>query len=88
MMMLDGISAHCQYLRFGLHIKMLTKQDIRNEEDRACNVVLIASEAEVLVHAFDFCIADVCTVNVREEVQHCHDGDKTHVDLGCVSAVS
>ena len=65
-----------------------TEDDVWDEEQGGCNVVLIASEAEVLVHAFDFCIADVCTVNVREEVQHCHDGDKTHVDLGCVSAVS
>ena len=71
-----------------MRLSVHTEDDVWDEEQGGCNVVLIASEAEVLVHAFDFCIADVCTVNVREEVQHCHDGDKTHVDLGCVSAVS
>lgn len=81
MMMLDGISAHCQYLRFGLHIKMLTKQDIRNEEDRACNVVLIAGQADVLIHAFNLRIADVASIDVAEEVENPEHTDKPEVNL-------
>ena len=48
--------------------KILTEDDIRDEKDCARDIVLIAREANILVHAFDLCIADVCTVNVREEV--------------------
>jgi hypothetical protein len=81
MIMLDGISAHCQHLRFGLHKDMLTKQDVWNEKDRACNVILVAGQADILVHAFDFRIADVASIDVAEEVKNTEHTDKPEVNL-------
>jgi hypothetical protein len=81
MMMLDGISAHCQRLIFDLHTEMLTKQDIWNEEDRACNVVLVAGQADIFVHAFDLRIADVASIDVAEEVEDTEHTDEPEVDL-------
>ena len=81
MMMLDGISANSQYLRLSLHTVMLTEEDVGNEEDCASNVVLIAGQSDILVHAFDFCIADVASIDVAEEVQNTEHTDEPEVDL-------
>lgn len=81
MMMLDGISAHCQHLRLGLHTEMLTKQDVWNEEDRACNVVLVSGQADILVHTFNLRIADVASIDVAEEIEDAEHTDEPEVNL-------
>lgn len=81
MMMLDGISAYCQYLRPSLHTVMLTKEDVWNEEDCACNVVLVPGQIDIFVHAFDFRIADVASIDVAEEVKNTEHTDEPEVNL-------
>jgi len=81
MMMLDGISAHCQYPRLDLLPEMLTEQDVWNEEDCACNVVLIPGQSDIFVHAFDFRIADVASIDVAEEVKNTEHTDEPEVNL-------
>lgn len=81
MMMLDGISDNCQYPRLNLLAEVLTKQDVWNEEYCACNVVLIAGQSNVLVHAFDLRIADVASIDVAEEVENTEHADEPEVDL-------
>jgi hypothetical protein len=75
MMMLDGISARCQHLKLDLYTEKLTEQDVWNEEDRACNVVLVAGQANILVHAFDLRIADVASIDVTEEIENTEHTD-------------
>jgi hypothetical protein len=81
MMMLDGISADRQNLRLDLNMDRLTKQDVWNKEDCARNVVLIAGQSNILIHAFDFRIADVASVDVAEEVKNTEHTDEPEVDL-------
>jgi hypothetical protein len=64
-----------------LCIEILTKQDIGNEEDRARNIVLIAGQPDILVHAFDLRIADVASIDMAKEVQYTKYADKSEVDL-------
>ena len=81
MMILDGISADRQNLRLDLNMDRLTKQDVWNKEDCARDVVLIASQSNILVHAFDFRIADVTSIDVAEEVKNTEHTDEPEVDL-------
>ena len=48
---------------------ILTEDDVRDEKDCARDVVLIAREANVLVHAFDLSISYVPTIYVGEQVK-------------------
>lgn len=59
----------------------LTEDDVWDEEQSCGDVVLVASEAKVLIHAFNLRIANVGTVDVREKIQYCHDGDESDVNL-------
>lgn len=68
MIALDGISSACQQRAyFGKRLSR-TKDDVWNEEDRADNIVLVANQAQVLVHAFNLCVSDVAAIDVREEI--------------------
>lgn len=58
-----------------------TEDDVWDEEDRARDFVLMPSYADIKVHAFDLCIADVPSVNMRKQVQDAHDGYQYEVDL-------
>ena len=81
MMMLDGISASRQYLRLGRHTEILTEEDVWDEEDCARNVVLVAGQPDVLVHAFDLRIADIASIDVAEEVKNAEHTDKSEINL-------
>jgi hypothetical protein len=48
---------------------VLTEEDVRDEKDGARNVVLVAREANILVHAFDLSISYVPTIYVGEQVK-------------------
>jgi hypothetical protein len=58
-----------------------TENDIWDEEYGSRNVVLVASESKILVHAFDLRVADIRTVNMGEEVENSHNGDQANIDL-------
>jgi hypothetical protein len=60
---------------------ILTEDDIRDEKDCARDVVLIAREANVLVHAFDLSVADISTINVGKQIEHSHHANEPEVDL-------
>ena len=60
---------------------MLTEQDVWNEEDCACDVVLIAGQPDVLVHAFDLSVSDISTINVGKQIEHSHHANEPEVDL-------
>lgn len=81
-MMLDGISEPRSVL---IKIKFLqaclTKDDVGHKKDGARNVVLVASQTQVFIHAFNLCISNVASVDMREKIEDGHDGDKTKVDL-------
>jgi hypothetical protein len=61
--------------------EMHTEDDIRHKEDGARDVVLIAREANVLVHAFDLGIAYVTSVDMAEQVENAHHTDEPKIDL-------
>jgi hypothetical protein len=48
---------------------ILTEEDVRDEKDGARDVVLVAREANILVHAFDLSISYVATIYVGEQVK-------------------
>jgi hypothetical protein len=60
---------------------ILTEDDIRDEKDCARNVVLIAREANILVHAFDLSVSDISTINVGKQIEHSHHANEPEVDL-------
>ena len=43
-----------------------TEDDIWNKENGADNIVLIAGETEVLVHAFNFCVSNVSSIDMTQ----------------------
>ena len=60
---------------------ILTEDDIRDEKDSARDVVLIAREANILVHAFDLSVSDISTINVGKQIEHSHHANEPEVDL-------
>ena len=64
-----------------MQLSVRTEDDVWDEEQGGCNVVLIASEAEVLVHAFDLSVADISTINVGKQIEHSHHANEPEVDL-------
>lgn len=62
-------------------LSLRTKYDVWHEENSRCDVVLVAYQTKVFVHAFDFCISNIRSINMGQKVKHCHDRYKTHVDL-------
>lgn len=45
-----------------------TEDDVWDEENRARNIILVSSQADINVHAFNLCIADVASVDMRKQV--------------------
>lgn len=81
MMMFEGISDLRQQVRFGFCSEGRTKQDVWNKEDRARNIILVASQPNIFVHALDLRIADVSTIDMAEKVQNAEHTDESEVDL-------
>lgn len=59
----------------------ITKDDIRDEKDCAGDVVLVSRETEVFIHALDFRIADVPSVNMGQQIKKAHNGNQPVINL-------
>jgi hypothetical protein len=62
-------------------VAQLTEEDVRDEEQADDDVVLDIGHAEVLDHALDLGVGDVCTVEVGHQVQDGQERDETPVNL-------
>jgi hypothetical protein len=59
----------------------LTKDDIWNEEDGSRDIILVALETQIFVHTLDLCVADIGTIDMREEVEDSHNGNESDINL-------
>lgn len=83
MTMLDGISDSRQWRTYREIQDLRTKDDIWDEEDSACDVVLVAGKTDVFVHTLDLRVADVSSIDVTEQIQDSDHGYEPKVDLCC-----
>lgn len=60
-----------------------TKDNVRNKKETASNIVLVSYQAQILVHPFNFCITQACTVDMGKEVEQGENRDQMAVNL-CV----
>lgn len=83
-MMLEGTSMACQSCMLQLcpaEQGSLTEYDVGDEEDSTGDVVLIANEPEVSVHALNLCVSDIASINVGKKIKNAHNGDQANIDL-------
>lgn len=52
-----------------------TENNVGNKEDCASNIVLVANEPKVAIHALNLCIPDISSIDMGKQIEDCHYRD-------------